>query len=176
VRLSAPADVKGTLWVRKPDGTKVVAPLASDGSGAHEFTDTATPGVYAVLGADHETRVGLFAVNLDTYESDLSYLDEELPGESREERAKAVTEELKTRLGAPPLLTYVDDPSALAEGGGGGAGWKLWTGLLILVLLIAIFEPYLANQISSRLFLKPQAAGTQRPAVSVPNKPEGVAV
>src|SRR5262249_35807462 len=43
VRLS-PQGEKGTLWVRKPDGSKVVAPRATDGSGAFEFTDTAEPG------------------------------------------------------------------------------------------------------------------------------------
>src|SRR5262249_39188882 len=113
VRLTPPADEKQSLWVRKPDGSKVVAPRSSDGSGSFDFTDTTTPGVYAVLRSDQETRVGLFAVNLDTYESDLSYLDEELSSESREERIRNVTEELKARLGQPPLLSYVDDPSAL---------------------------------------------------------------
>ncbi len=171
VRLVPPADEKATLWVCKPDGSKVVAPRASDGSAAFEFTDTHTPGVYTVLRSDQETRVGMFAVNLETYESDLAYLDEELPGEDGKERANAVVNELKARLGQPPLLSYVEDVGQLAEEGGGGrGGLKLWTALLWLVLLIGVFEPYLANQISARLFskvTKPVLAAPDRPAVAV---------
>jgi hypothetical protein len=168
VRLTPPVDDKGALWVRKPDGTKVVAPRASDGSGAFEFTDTQTPGVYTVLRSDQETRAGMFAVNLETFESDLTYLDEELPGEDQSERAKAVVNELKARLGQPPLLAYVDDPDKLAEEGGGGRrGLKLWPALLWVVLLIGVFEPWLANQISARLF----GRGAARPVLATPAGP-----
>jgi hypothetical protein len=153
VRLTPPRDETGTLWVRKPDGSKVVAPRASDGSSAFEFTDTLVPGVYTVLRSDQDTRVGMFAVNLETYESDLSYLDEERPGEDSAARAKAVVAELKSRLGQPPLLSYVDDPGTFAtEGGGGWGGFKLWWVVLCVVLVICVFEPWLANQISARLF------------------------
>src|SRR5262249_41584339 len=182
VRLSPPAGEKGTLWVRKPDGSKVVAPRATDGSGAFEFADTAEPGVYAVLRSDQETRVGMFAVTLETYESDLTYLDEELPGEDKGGRAKAVVAELKTRLGQPPLVSYVDDPAALADQlAGGRRGLKLWDVLLVLVLLIAFFEPWLANKISARLFGSGAKAvvtsppGPARGAVDRPAPaPEGV--
>ncbi len=156
VRLSAPADEKGTLWVRKPDGSKVVASRASDGSGGFEFTDMLEPGVYTVLRSDQETRVGLFAVNLDSYESDLSYLDESLSDESANDRNARVVAELKDRLGQPPLVSYVDDPATLADAaGGGGRGLKLWDIVLVLVLLVGLFEPWLANQISRRLYGRP---------------------
>ena len=38
---------------------------------AFVFTDTAQPGIYTVLRSDQKDAVGLFAVNLDSYESDL---------------------------------------------------------------------------------------------------------
>jgi hypothetical protein len=155
VRLTPPADEKGTLWVRKPDGSKGVAPRASDGSGAFELADTFVPGVYTVLRSDQETRVGLFAVNLETYESDLRYLDEPLIDETTKERTERVVAELKERLGQPPLVSYVDDPGALGDTLGQGGGLRLWSFLLVVVLLIGLFEPALANQISRRLYGRP---------------------
>jgi hypothetical protein len=153
VRLTPPADEKGTLWVRKPDGGKVIAPRASDGTGAFEFTDTLEPGVYTVLRSDQESRVGLFAVNLDSYESDLCYLDEPMSDESPAERNARVIAELKERLGQPPLVSYVDDPATLADAiGTGRRGLKLWDIVLVVVLLVGLFEPLLANQISRRLY------------------------
>jgi hypothetical protein len=165
VRLTPPADDKGTLWVRRPDGTKVVAPRASDGSGAFEFIDTSEPGVYTVLRSDQETRIGLFAVNLDTYESDLSYLDEPLVDESATDRNERVVAELKARLGQPPMVTYVDDPASLTDSlGGAGRQLELWTYLLVVVLLVGLFEPWLANQISRRLYGKPTTTVTLGPS------------
>jgi hypothetical protein len=184
VRLTPPADEKGTLWVRKPDGKKVIAPRASDGSGAFEFTDTLDPGVYTVLRSNQDTRIGLFAVNLDTYESDLTYLDEPLIDEDGKDRNARVVAELKSRLGQPPLVSYVDDPARLADAvGGGGRAFRLWDLVLIVVLLVGLFEPWLANQISRRLYGKPGALplaigppGTA-PRVAVETQPlaEGVA-
>jgi hypothetical protein len=159
VRLTPPADEKGALWVQKPDGGKVVAPRASDGSGAFEFGDTLAPGVYAVLRSDQSTRVGLFAVNLDTYESDLRYLDEPLIDESNADRNERVLAELKERLGQPPLVRYVDDPGTVGDAlGGRGGGMRLWSFLLACVLLIGLFEPWLANQITRRLYGRPASA------------------
>lgn len=159
VRLRPPADEKGPLWVRKPDGGKVAALRASDGSGDFEFADTLSPGVYAVLRSDQETRVGLFAVNLDTYESDLTYLDDSASDDSPAEREAAVVAELKARLGQPPLVSYIADPSTLEDDAGGGRrGIKLWDLVLLVVLLIGLFEPWLANQISSRLYARQVAA------------------
>jgi hypothetical protein len=156
VQLTQPADEKGTLWVRKPDGSKVVAPRASDGSGTFEFTDTVEPGVYSVLRSDQETRVGLFAVNLDSYESHLTYLDEPLSDESAKDHNARVLAELKERLGQPPLVSYVKDPATLADAvGSGRRGMKLWDLVLIVVLLVGLFEPWLANQISRRLYGRP---------------------
>ena len=37
------------------------------------------------------------------------------------------------------------------------AGYKLWDYLLFVVLLFALFEPWLANRISARLYGRPRA-------------------
>lgn len=163
VRLTPPPGETGSLWVQKPGGAKVIAPMASDGSGNFDFADTLEPGVYAVLRSDQEMRVGLFAVNLDTYESDLTYLDEPLPDEASAAHVKRVEAELKGRLGGAPLVSYLKDAGqAPATLGGSSGRYELWYGLLILVLLVGLFEPWLANQISSRLY-----AG-KPPVVNVP--------
>jgi hypothetical protein len=165
VRLEAPSDDKGPLWVRKPSGEKVVVPRASDGSGAYELTDTVAPGIYTVLRSDQETRLGLFAVNVENVESDLTYLDDD-------RSAEQVTEEIRSRLGRPPLVSYVEGPGSLPDLAGGG-GWsrELWHLVLVLVLLVGLFEPWLANQISARLYGKrpasPALAGAGQPRVAV---------
>lgn len=109
--------------------------------------------------------MGLFAVNLDAYESDLTSIDD--PAESR------------ARLGRPPSFAYADDTAALSEGGRGGGAWKLWTAMLVVVLAIALAEPYFANRISARLFAKPGLRGfgvaegerRVRPPLASPRQP-----
>jgi hypothetical protein len=141
------------LWVRKPDGSKAPATRSEGGSGL-EFGDTLTPGIYTVLGADQETRIGLFAVNLENHESDLSYLDDGSEADPNTRREQ-VEKSLRNLLGQPPVLTYVDNPSRLGEGlSGGRRAVELWNIALVIVLLIGLFEPWLANQISARLYTK----------------------
>ncbi len=155
VRLATPPDDKGVLMVKKPDGTRALAMRASDGSGDFEWADTVEPGVYTVLRSDQQTQIGLFAVNLDSYESDLVYLSDGPDDETPEQRRTAVMKELKTRLGQAPFVGYIDDPSTLNDAlGKSQGGFKLWDIVLLVVLMIALFEPWLANQISGRLFSK----------------------
>ncbi|MBY0231812.1 MAG: BatA domain-containing protein [Gemmataceae bacterium] len=152
-----PGGGEPSLWVRKPDGTIEAASRARDGSGAFDYLGVDAPGVYAVVSrkGDDETRVGLFAVNLDPHESDLSYLDDAASDETPEALKKRVEADLKERLGGAPLVRYVADPAeATATLGGSGRGWKLWNALLVLVLLVGLFEPWLANQISGRLYAR----------------------
>jgi hypothetical protein len=156
VRLAAPPGEKKALWVRKPDGKRVPAPRSPDEDGVFLFTDTLQPGVYTVLRSDQETKAGLFAVNLEGYESDLTYLEGD-PGE--------VVAELKARLGRAPLVSYVDDPDKLGElAGGVRRGVRLWDVFLVVVLLIGLLEPWLANTISARLYGRPPPV----PVVAVP--------
>ncbi len=139
---------KGTVWIRKPDDKLVTA--ERDGGGSFLCADTALPGIYTVLKSDQKTTVGLFAVNVEGHESDLTYLDE---GAGKE----GVEKELKERLGGPPIVTYVEDAGQLGNAlGGGRRGFRLWDVVLVVVLLIGLFEPWLANQISARLYGKPR--------------------
>jgi uncharacterized membrane protein len=168
VRLTAPSrDDKGPLYVKTPDGKRIAATRSADEEGIYTFVDTAQAGLYTVLKSDQETRLGLFAVNLENYESDLSYLDSG-EGDSAERRA-AVVDELKKRMGRPPLVSYVDDVKQLGGANGAGGAFKLWDAVLVVVLLIGLFEPWLANQISVRLYGKPRAA----PSITAPGEARG---
>ena len=122
VRLPAPAGEKGVLWVKKPDTTRAAASRAGDGSGDFEWSDTAEPGIYTVLASDQQTQVGLFAVNLDSYESDLTYLSDGLEGETAEQRRTIVVADLKARLGRPrSSATSTTRPRSPTPSAGAGA-------------------------------------------------------
>jgi hypothetical protein len=169
VRIPPPPGEKGALHVLRPDGKIEPATLSRDGSGAYEYNGATEPGVYAVLKSDLETKVGLFAVNLDPYESDLTYLDDPEDGEAAAAVKARVESQLKRRLGKPPLLRYVSGTEDLASTLGGSAGtWRLWNVFLVIVLLVGLFEPWLANQISGRMYGKPSHA----PVIAAPG--EGV--
>jgi hypothetical protein len=145
VRIPARPGEDGPLEVRKPDGKRVLAERGPGGD--YVFTDTVEPGVYAV---DTRGRNLKFAVNLEGRESDLTYL--------QADGNEAAVKELKERLGGAENVAYLDSPDRLDEVlGGARRGWPLWTIFLVLVLLIGLFEPWLANQISARLFGKAPA-------------------
>jgi hypothetical protein len=60
------------------------------------------------------------------------------------------------------MIRYVADPDKVGEfAAGAGRGRALWDYFLIVVLLIGLFEPWLANRISTRLY------GRARPAPEV---------
>ena len=141
----------------------VAATRASDGSGDFEFSDTAEPGVYTRPALRPADQVGLFAVNLDSYESDLVYLADGPADETAAQRQTAVVAELKARLGQPPLVSYVDDPSTLVRGAGQepAAGSSCGTSCWWWCCSSALFEPWLANQISGRLYAR-NRQGTRR--------------
>jgi uncharacterized membrane protein len=161
VPLTPPGDTAASVLVKRPDGVVGTAVPADDGNG-FVFTDTARAGVYTILAPDRNGTAGLFAANLERGESDLTYLDDSLAenaGESAD-RAAAVEKGLTKLLGRP-LVTYVDDPARVGEViGGGRAGFRLWDGILFVVLALALFEPWLANRISGRLYGKPREVPT----------------
>jgi hypothetical protein len=159
---SSVSDTGTPLRVKKPNGAVVSARLISDDTPTFEFEDTSQPGIYTLVRPDQKDPAGLFAVNLDGYESDLTYLDNMLDEEITD--AALTTPEarmlatLKNRWNRP-VMSYVDSP---AEVGGALStvrhGYKLWDYLLFVVLLFALFEPWLANRISARLYGRPRAA------------------
>lgn len=126
----------GRVVVRKPDGTPAAtAPL--------EFTGTDQVGVYELTGEDGSRQT--FVANLEGYESDLTYLDDVLAARD------GVAAGFKDLLVDRPLVSFVDDPARLTEVSlNARRGFKLWDIFLVVVLLIALFEPWLANRISLR--------------------------
>jgi hypothetical protein len=172
------AATEGTprLLVKKPDGLIVPATTAAD-SGDLGFGDTALPGVYQLLGTDNKREGPLFAVNLESAESKLTYLDEELArrddGRENVSTRETVEEGLKEWLPGRPLLTYVDDPARVAEVAlTARRGVKLWDVALAVVLLLALFEPWLANRISARHYARPRepAVAARSPGLAVPQE------
>src|SRR5205807_9859648 len=94
------------------------------------------------------------------YESDLTYL--QANGDDGHARMR---KDLEARLGNAPLVNYIDDPAQLGEAlERGQRGFRLWDAVLVVVLLIGLFEPWLANQISARLYGKPR----DPPAIAAP--------
>jgi hypothetical protein len=165
VRLpSTVSDTATPLLVKKPNGTITSARLVNDESPAFEFSATDQPGIYTLQKPDQTSPVGQFAVNLDGYESDLTYLDDALEGESADTPETRMLAALKERWDRP-VVSYVSSPSELTDPlAGARHGYKLWDYVLIVVLLIGLFEPWLANRISARLYGRPRAT----PEVGLP--------
>jgi uncharacterized membrane protein len=150
------------LLVKKPDGTTGRPVTTDDQEHPLAFADTGQAGVYTLLGEKKE-KSPLFAVNLDGYESDLTYLDDVLAdredGKQYSSREEKVQAGLRGLLPGRPaeLITYVDDPAQVSDIAlGARRGIKLWDIVLLVVLAIALFEPWLANRISMRLYARPR--------------------
>ena len=149
------------LLVRKPDGTVSHARPAHSGSGAMLFSETEQAGVYAVFPPDDEDNSRLFVTNTEAWESNLTYLDDVLAdsaseGEDDGAREDRVEQGLKeTLLPGRPFVSFVAEPDQAGQlSAAGGRGVRLWDWFLILALAVALVEPWFANQISLRHYLK----------------------
>jgi hypothetical protein len=142
-------DATVPLLVEKPNKAIAPATLSTEETPAFLFGETVELGVYKVRTTDTKGVAGMFAVNLENYESDLTYLDDVLA--KQEPSVEAGLKKLLNR----PLVTYVEDPESLGEGDASGRhGLKLWDWFLMVVLAIGLFEPWLANRISARLYAR----------------------
>jgi hypothetical protein len=155
------------VTVKKPDGSRGYASMSHDPEYPLEFTDTAQAGIYTLF-PDQKDRTQLFAVNLDPYESDLTYLDDVLlrqyDGQGSEDKVEAG---LKKLLPNRPLVSFVADPARVQEVSlAARRGVKLWDILLWVVLVLVLFEPWLANRISLRHYARPR----ELPAGSEPER------
>jgi hypothetical protein len=166
------------LVVRKPDKSTGFPVATSDKDNPLVFRDTTVPGVYTVVRGDGQGTLGAFAVNLESYESDLTYLDDVLfereDGRSYASRSEKIQAGLRDLLPGQTaeLITYVDDPSKLLDVSlGSRRGAPLWDWVLLVVLLLALAEPWLANRISLRHYAKPR----ELPAVPAPGAAARVA-
>jgi hypothetical protein len=142
--------------VKKPDGTTGYATLSNDPDRPLVFTDTAQAGVYTLY-PDQKDRAQPFAVNLDRFESDLTYLfDDTLGDASSDGQVEAAQAELKKLLPGRPLVYLVADPAGVGEVSSGARhSSKLWVYVLAVVLILALLEPWLANRISMRHYARP---------------------
>lgn len=158
--LTSPLPAEGTLpvTVTRPDGKPAFPVPAADDPARLVLTDTALAGVYSFARSDRPDRPALAAVNLPGDESNLIALDEALPARFPE-LADEPDPATRTRAGLRKLLPnhpegliqYTDDPAKVADVVGRVPGrMKVWDVLLVLVLLIALIEPWLANRITAR--------------------------
>jgi hypothetical protein len=117
------------------------------------FEDTAVPGIYT-LNPDNEKKTQLFAVNLESFESKLDYL---APPENEAMPREAMEAILKEKLPNRPLLSFVADPGQVNEVSmSARRGTRLWDTILWIVLIVALFEPWLANRISVLHYARPK--------------------
>ena len=133
----------GQVLVKTPDGSLQPAVPSDEPRTPLVFTDTEQVGVYRVATVGKQDAGGRFAANLESYESDLTYLDEA---------------GLRERFGHSPTITYVADPRQVSEASGvARRGVPLWDLALWIALAVALVEPWLANRISLRHYGRPAA-------------------
>ena len=157
------------IVVKKPDDTSSYVAPNPDASQATFLDDTVQPGVYSIASArgsetgGSETRgkndEERFAVNLESFESDLRYLDDFFAEESAENAKSDREERVRTGfaglLPENPLVTFVPDANRVGEASlVARRGFKLWDLFLAVVLGFALFEPWFANRISMRMYLR----------------------
>jgi hypothetical protein len=165
------------LRVRRPTGEEDAPTGKHPKSGEPLYATTEQPGIYSVITPDSK-EVNLFAVNLENYESKLTYLDdtftEKLATASDADRKKAIEKGLEQKLGRE-RVAYVADPTRPTEAGiiAPPQEWARW--VLLVVLLICLFEPWLANQISARLFARRKPAPAFAGGAPAAGEPPGLA-
>ncbi len=151
------------MAIKKPNGTLGRAVAANDPAQPLVFPDTAEAGVYTLLDPNDKDHPRSFAVNLDSYESDLTYLDDVLADRPEvqgvADRSARVEAGLKTLLPGRELVTFVDDPGQASEVSlAARRGFPLWDVALALALILALLEPWFANRISLRHYTRPSAS------------------
>ncbi|HET6883224.1 MAG TPA: VWA domain-containing protein [Pirellulales bacterium] len=148
----------GQVLVRTPDNTIKHAAPSADTDAPLAFDETYTPGTYRVFSPGKEAQAVRFVANLESFESDLTYLDEgtgqtEQGAESTDAEVEAALRELV----GDDNLTYVSDPRKIGEVSlAARRGVKLWDIFLAIALVIAVVEPWLANRISARHYGRPR--------------------
>ena len=124
-------DARVPIAIRKPDETTVR--LVASGMDRAEvvFHETTDPGLYFVdTYRPDGLKEGVFAVNVDPSESDLTPASEELLNDLIPGRTTLITQ----ADNLPELLKRQRE------------GVELWGNLLVLVLLLALVECYFANR------------------------------
>lgn len=150
------------LLVKKPDGSIGNVGSTGDPLVPMGFDDTRQTGVYTMYAPGKEDEAQFLVANLESFESDLTFLDdvlvETIDGEEASSDSAKIESGIKeVLLPGRPLVTFVDDPAKISEAAlGAGQGIRLWDIFLFLALAVALFEPWFANRISLRHYLKPR--------------------
>jgi hypothetical protein len=158
--VASPLPAEGSLpvTVTRPDGKPAFPVPARDDPARLVLTDTAIAGIYIFTRSDRPDKPALVAVNLPSDESNPLTLDESLPDRFPEiadeadanKRTLAGLHRLMPNHPAA-LVQFVDDPTKAADvAAGTRRGIKFWDALLIMVLVIALIETWLANRITVR--------------------------
>jgi len=158
----------GQVLVRTPAGHVRPATPGDDPSAPLEFTETDELGVYQLFVPGKEAAGRRFVANLESYESDLTYLDEvfaQRGDDATEPAEKKIEAGFRELMGGSPALAvdgtglvhYVAEPGRLHEASlTARRGLKLWDLVLWIALAVALVEPWLANRISLRHYGRPQ--------------------
>ncbi|MFW6061117.1 MAG: hypothetical protein ACODAQ_13130, partial [Phycisphaeraceae bacterium] len=155
------------MRIERPDGT-VAYPEANprrDDAAAQAVTDTAQAGVYTVRRADRDDASPLmFAANTPPEESELTYFDRDT---------------FLAQAGEDAAVTFIDSPEDIGSADTlARQGYGLWDALLWLALIVALVEPWIANQLSRRRAARVTDALGQRdvlPGQPALREPETVA-
>lgn len=164
---SVPVAVSATegvsqLLVKKPDGSIGNVGTTGDSSANFAFDDTRQAGVYSMYSPNTPDDAQIFVANLESYESDLTYLDDVLA--ASDENASVEQGIQDVLLPGRALVSYVDNPSKVAEASiSARRGVRLWDLFLYLALAVALFEPWFANRISLRRLAKPNEVRPSQP-------------
>jgi Aerotolerance regulator N-terminal/von Willebrand factor type A domain len=159
--VSAGEGARPTL-VKMPDGTLANATVGTGAEAPLVFDGTSQSGVYAVYQTEEADTEQLFVANLEAYESDLTYLDDVLGGDEEGRgggNPAHIEAGFRDLLPGRPLLRFVPDADAVADASlTARRGIKLWDLFLMVVLAIALVEPWIANRISLRHYMRAKAA------------------
>jgi hypothetical protein len=158
--VASPLPAEGSLpvTVTRPDGKPAFPVPTREDPARLVLTDTTMVGVYTFTRSDRPEKPALVAVNLPSDESNPLTLDESLPDRFPEiadeaDASKRTLAGLHRLMPNHPaaLVHFVDDPTKAADvAAGTRRGIKFWDVLLIVVLVIALIEPWLANRITAR--------------------------
>ena len=158
----------GQVLIRTPDKTIKHASPTADADAPLVFDDTDELGVYSIFSPGKEAHAVRFVANLESFESDRRGIGDREQGTGNSEQGKGdraqgtgnsdeqVEASLRELVGAENV-TYVADPARIGEVSlAARRGVKLWDLFLVIALVVALVEPWLANRISLRHYGRPR--------------------
>ena len=160
----------GPVSVKKPDGREGYPVAQTPESPRLLFGETQQAGIYSFSRSAQQEKSIPIAVNVPSEEANLVALDETIAERfpelaNIENREEQILEGLRKLMPSHPkeLIYFINDPSKINEAvGRSGGRLPLWDILLLLILLLALVEPWLANRIIMKHYGKAKSI-TSRP-------------